>query len=250
MNRLLTSFALASLMMCSPAVAQQAPTAKPAAPAAVKPAAQPAKTDDKKPEKKPDAADPMKAMEEAWQKAGEVGPNHKLIAWFEGEWECEVKDCITPDAKPEKGKMTSKMKLGGRILDMNYEGRMQGKFFYGMGTMGYNNTTKKFESTWADSMSTATTFMTGTADAAGKVFTLTGECANPMGGSNTHEKWVMTITGKDSYKEEFYSDMMGGKEAKVMEITATRAGSEKPAKKDEAKPAEKPADKKPATKSN
>lgn len=235
MKRLVASMSMAAFVMCSPAFAQQtapAPAVKPLAPSSAKPATagQP-KTDDKKPA----AANPM---EEAWMKAGEVGPNQKLLSWFAGEWEVTVQDLMTPGAAAEKGKMHAQMVLDGRILVQHFEGSMEGKPFTGMGSCGYNNTSKKFESTWMDSMSTATAWMTGTADAANKVFTYTGTSANPMTGSDTHEKWVVTITGKDTYKEEFFSDMMGGKETKIMELNCTRTSDKPmPMKKEEAKPA-------------
>ena len=58
-------------------------------------------------------------------------------------------------------------------------------------------------------------------------------------------KAVTTITGKDTWKDEFYS-MEGGKEVKAMEILYTKAKSEKgdktekPAPKSGEKPAETP----------
>jgi hypothetical protein len=138
--------------------------------------------------------------------------------------------------------MTSKMVMGGRFLSMDYDGRYHGKFFHGGGMWGYNNIDKRFEMTWADSASTAIAFLTGAADDAKKVFTMTGDCSDPISGKKAKQKEILTITGKDTYKQDFYWEV-GGAEMKGMSITYTRSkgggtdkgGDKKEDKKDEKK---------------
>ncbi len=227
MKRLLALSMICCLGMTSGALAQA--TAAPAKPAdkaaqpkpAEKPAAKPAeKMSDKKDDK---GADAMKAMEEAWAKAGEPGKYHEWMKQLEGDWEAAVTEYGMDGTKTEsKGTMESEIIFGGRFLKNSFKGRMNNKFFYGAGMMGYNNVDKRFESTWADSMSSNISLMTGSADAAGKVLTLSGECPNPMGGK-MKQREVTTIVDKNTHKMEFYGDMGKG-EMKMMEITFTRAG--------------------------
>jgi hypothetical protein len=101
---------------------------------------------------------------------------------------------------------------------MEYEGQMHGKPFRGAGTLGYNNADKRFENTWAENLSTGQSFMTGQADAAGKVITLTGEFTDPVSGAKATQKQILTIGDKDHYKMEFFFTGKDGKETKVMEI--------------------------------
>jgi hypothetical protein len=113
--------------------------------------------------------------------------------------------------------------------------------------MGYNNAEKRFECTWADSMSTGILFLTGASSGDGKVFTLTGDATNPMTGKKATWKEVLTFTSKDAWHDDFFM-VDGGKETKVMEIAYTRAPKaekkDDAMKKDEPKTAEpKPADK-------
>lgn len=177
--------------------------------------------------------DKMKAFEEA----NKPGPSHKMLEQFVGEWAAEAKDLTPGEENVDKGTMTITMMYGNRFMSMDFDGRNHGKFFRGGGMMGYNNAEKRFEATWADSMSTGIMYMTGSSSGDGKVFTLTGEAPNPMTGKKATWKEVITITSKDTWRDDF-SMIDGGKEMKVMEITYTRAGVG--GKKDSEKKDEKP----------
>ncbi len=217
MNRILVTSVLAALF-AAPALAQ--PPAKDA----------PAKKDAPKHEAQPNKD--AQAMQEAWMKAGQPGANHKLLSQMEGEWTAETTEMMpgAPEAK-SKGTMRSKVVLDGRFLHMEYDGKAHGQPYRGAGTMGYNNTDKRFESTWSDSMGTATSFMTGTADAAGKVFTMTGEHTNPASGKKETAKEVITITDSGHYTMDFFMSM-DGKDVKVMTIAFTRGKGGKEGKHD------------------
>lgn len=186
--------------------------------------AQPPGKDAKK-DAPPAAGQPTKeqqAMQEAWMKAGQPGANHKLLAQMEGEWSADTTEMMPggPEAK-SKGQMRSKVVLDGRFLHMEYEGKAHGQPYRGAGTMGYNNTDKRFESTWSDSMGSATSFMTGQVDASGKVFTMTGEHTNPATGKKEATKEVITIVDNGHYTMDFFMTMEG-KDVKVMTIAFER----------------------------
>jgi hypothetical protein len=207
--------------MTSAVYAQAGGTATKPAPAASQPKKEAA------PAKKGEAMDSEKAMQDAWEKAGEPGPYHTWLKQFEGDWEAAVKE-FKPDGTASESKATyeQKMIFGGRFLEGSFKGRMMGKFFYGRSLMGYNNTDKRFESAWADSMSSTVAYSTGTADSAGKVLTMKGECTDPMSNQKMTTREVTTINDKNSYKMEFYGTQ-GGKEMKMMEISFTRESGEK-----------------------
>jgi hypothetical protein len=186
-----------------------------------------AKQDGKQPAA-PGGADAKKA----WDEAAKPGPNHKLLEWFAGEWQVAVKDLTPGQESTDEGVMTAKMVYGGRFLSSEFDGRFHGKFFRGGGMMGYNNTSKKFESTWADARDTSISFMTGAMSADNKVLTMTSEMTDPATGKKVAMKEVDKITGKDTYTGEFF---MG--DTKVMELSYVRG---KAAEKKDDKKEEKP----------
>lgn len=183
-----------------------------------KPASKPL---DKMPEKMGDKG-PGDAEMQAWIESAKPGPMHKWLSQFVGTWETETTEYTPQGAgKSEKGKMEYKLTMGGRFLDMDFEGRMHGQFYHGGGMMGYNNIDQRFESTWCDTMSSNILFMTGTADKDEKVVTLSGEYTNPATKAKDSFKEILTVIDKDHHKSEFFG-MMDGKEMKVMEINYSR----------------------------
>lgn len=232
MSRLLLMSCICSFVLSAPVLGQndKKPPATPAASTPVPP-----------PKKEPKPADRDSAEAAAWAKAAEPGPQHKLLEQFEGEWTAAATE-FGPDGAQSgsgTGTMTSKMVLGGRFLSMDYDGRMHGRFFRGMGMLGYSNVDKQFECAWSDSMSTSLSVLNGQADKAGKVFTLVGEYTDPLTGKRAKQKEVLTITSKDSHKAEFFMQA-GGKEVRVMEVVYTRAKGDAASKDDKAKKADKP----------
>ena len=212
-------FALATIAaLASPAWSQPAPTGQPPKPAAPPTTPAPAK---------PAAAKTDKAMMDpnaAWEAAAKPGPEHDKLKWFEGTWQVETTDLMSESHVVDKGEMTCKMVMGGRFLEMDYEGKYHGKFFHGAGYLGYSNADKHYENFWIDTAGTAMSFMSGSVDAAGKVFTFMGDMTDPMSGQKAQMKEVLTITGKDMYKSDL-SMIAGGKETKLMSISYLRGKS-------------------------
>ena len=98
---------------------------------------------------------------------------------------------------------------------------MMGSPFSGIGFAGYDNHTKKYVSTWMDSMGTAILFFEGTASADGKTITQEARYDDPIRGPM---KWrsVTRIVDDNNHMFEMYSTDTSGKEEKMMEITYTR----------------------------
>jgi hypothetical protein len=114
--------------------------------------------------------------------------------------------------------------LGGRWLHEHCEGpgMMGMPPFEGMGLLGYNNYTKKYELYWFDNMSTQGFPMTGTANAAGNVITLHGSYEDPMTKKMRKARWVLTLTDANTQKLEFYDTDPSGKEYLGGELSYTR----------------------------
>ena len=218
MRKLLMVLA-AGALVGTPALAQKDNKAQP-----------PAKPGDKaaQPTTPPGMTPEMAKMMAAMEAAGTPGEQHKAIQTnFAGEWDCVCKfkmDPKSPTWEESKGTTSAKMIFDGRYLKQQFKSDFGGQSFEGGGIFGYNNTTKKYESTWIDSMSTQQMFMTGTYDAAKKAYTFTGECADCTDPSFTMKKvrFVITVNSPDKHTEEMYSTGSDGKETKDMEMTYTR----------------------------
>jgi hypothetical protein len=120
-----------------------------------------------------------------------------------------------------EGTCEQKMLLGGRFLQQEFTGDMMGSPFTGIGVTGYDNHTKKYVSTWMDSMSTAILVFEGTASADGKTIIQESHYDTPTKGPL---KWrsVTKIVDDNTWSFEMYETDKGGKEEKMMEITYTR----------------------------
>jgi hypothetical protein len=165
----------------------------------------------------------MQATMEVYKKLGTPGAPHKVLASMAGSWNTKMKSWMEPDKPPMESTGTSeqKMILGGRYLQQDFTGDMMGSPFTGIGVTGYDNHTKKYVSTWIDSMGTAILFFEGTGSADGK--TITQECRydDPIKGPM---KWrsVTRIVNDNTHTFEMYGSDKSGKEEKMMEITYTR----------------------------
>ncbi len=153
------------------------------------------------------------------------GPEHQKLAHMVGDWTFTNKMWMDPSAPPAEGSgtMHAEMILGGRYVYEVWKGNFMGMPFEGHGTEGYDNITKKHISSWADNMSTAIMYSTGTCDADGKSCTMTSqEMMDPMTGKMTSFRSVITWTSDKSFTFVMYAKPAGGAEMKGMEMTVTK----------------------------
>ncbi len=185
------------------------------------------KKDEKASDKQPSESDMMAMMMEL----AKPGENHKMLEAGVGSWSYTVKWWMSPDAPAMESTGTSVARsvMGGRYIITDHTGKMQmpgadGKMmdteFKGMAVEGYDNTKKKFVSSWIDNMGTGIMSMEGTYDPGTKTLTYTGEY-EPMPGTKMKMRQAIKITDKDHRTVEFYEDR-GGKDVKTMEMTYTR----------------------------
>ena len=165
----------------------------------------------------------MNAMMEKFEKAGTPGEPHKQLASMEGKWDTKTKSWMEPNKPPMEttGSCEQKMIMDGRFLKQKCRGEMMGKQFEGMGLTGYDNTTKKYTSTWMDNMSTALHVMEGSASDA-KTINQEGEYTCPIRGHMKLRSVTKIVDNNTNIFEMYGTDDKSGQETKIMEITYTR----------------------------
>lgn len=165
----------------------------------------------------------MQERMELYRKLGTPGEPHKLLAKLEGYWTTKNKSWTDPGTPPSEsvGTCERKLILNGHYLREEYSGDMMGIPFIGISLMGYNNHTKKYESTWCDSLNTAIFKFEGTASEDGR--TITQECCfdDPVRGPSVW-RTVTRIKDDNSTEFEMFITPKDGKEEKMMEMTYTR----------------------------
>ena len=165
----------------------------------------------------------MQAMMEVYMKLATPGAPHKLLASMAGNWSTKTKSWMDPSKPPMEstGSCEQKTLLDGRFLQQDCTGDMMGQPFTGIGVTGYDNHTKKYVSTWMDSMGTGIYFFEGTASADGKTITQGSSYDDPLQG-HLKLRGVTKLVDDNTQIFEMYSTDKSGKEMKMMEITYTR----------------------------
>ncbi len=159
-------------------------------------------------------------MMKAWQEASTPGSEHEKLKSLAGKWKVTTKSWETEGAKPVEATGTSTFKpiLGGRFVEQDYKGKMMGMPYEGTGMMGYNKVSKKYESSWYDTMSTAAMNFEGTFDEATKTYISSGEYECPIKKKSQKMRSEMKMIDKDTFTFALYMpDMVTDKEFKGME---------------------------------
>jgi len=166
--------------------------------------------------------DPQEMME-TYKKLGTPGEPHKQLANLAGSWTVKTKEWMEPNKPPTESTGTAEFKplFDGRFVQQEYTSQMHGQPYSGLGTHGYDNLTKKYVTSWIDSMGTGIFAMDGTASPDGKTITLKGSHPEPGGGVMKHRAlWKFPDANTQTF--EMYGTHGNQKEMKVMEITYIR----------------------------
>lgn len=154
------------------------------------------------------------------------GPEHDRLKPFVGQFRAKVKLWMGPgDPMISTGTMKSAFDLDGLFVRQEYTGDPgEGPFpaFQGRGFWGYNLTSKRYEGVWVDNASSIMQTESGTVDGSGKVWTMTGQMADPQTGEPMTKRSVITLKDHDRHQMEMYFGK-GGHEFKAMEIEYTRS---------------------------
>jgi len=162
-----------------------------------------------------DSAAEMKA----WTEYATPGNSHKMMAEETGTWNCDMSFWMEPNGKAEKATSTAniKMILGGRYQETNFNGTMMGQPFEGKSTLGYNNASKEYTSTFIDNMGTGMMVVTGKYNEKNRAIEFKGDMVNPVNGKKTPYREVYSIVDANTRKIEMF-DTKNEQEYKSMEI--------------------------------
>jgi len=165
-----------------------------------------------------------KKMMEAMAMASTPGEQHKKLAALAGTWDVKVRMWMKPGDPPAEssGTATRSAILGGRYLEEKFDGTFMGQPFQGMGMTGYDNVTKKYVGSWADTAATGILQTTGSMDKAGKMLTMTGTMVDPVTKKSSVFREKITMTDDDHQTFEMWDAGADGKNHKIMEIDYTR----------------------------
>jgi hypothetical protein len=169
-------------------------------------------------------AEDDKAMMDAMVKAATPGEPHKLLGEFTGRWNTTVKAWMAPGQPAMESTASAEVTsvLDGRFIQETFKGDFMGMQFTGLGLSGYDNVTKKYQTTWVDNMGTGVILMKGDYDAGSRSFTYFGEYTDPTGRSSTM-KIVTKLIDRDKHVNEFFDKLPDGQFVKTMEMVYTRA---------------------------
>lgn len=165
------------------------------------------------------------AMEKAWMAYATPGPMHQLMASSNGTWTGEATMWMSPDSLPTKStiKTVNKSIYNGLYQESVNTGSFMNQPFEGKSIMGYDNTKKKFFSTWVDNMGSGIMMMEGTYDSTSKTFNFIGQGTNFMDGSDCTIKETFQIVDDNTHVMKMWGpDFKTGKEFQTMEIRMTR----------------------------
>ena len=168
-----------------------------------------------------DSAMAMNAMMEA----GKLGEEHKMLAKSNGTWAAEMTywEGMDKPANKMSGTQVTTSILDGHFQESKFSGNFMGMPFKGVSTLGYDNTTKEYVSTWIENMNTSMMIMKGSYDAATKTFNFTGKQKNPANGLECSLREVYKVVDDNTEVMEMYGpDPKTGKEFKMMEMKLTR----------------------------
>jgi hypothetical protein len=160
---------------------------------------------------------------EAYQKAGTPGPEHAALAAATGSYTIKIKSWLKAGATPieDAGTVSRSMTLDGRVRVEECNATMFGAPMTGHGMMGYDNVSKKYWSTWMDTMSTGMMTSTGTCDA-NHSCKFTGTYNDAVKKAPVTSRMTSKQTSPTTEVFEMYGKGKDGKEFKMMEITYTK----------------------------
>ena len=172
----------------------------------------------------PQAPASMEIMMQQMIKLGIPGEEHQMLAKFVGQWDCEVTEYpMFPGMEKtvSKGEAEFESKMGGRVIEQEFESEFNGMEYEGVGFLGYDKGKQVYYSTWMDNMSTQFMYAEGTYDESTNTITEKCETHCPLG--EMKNKMVTKLKSDDEFVFEMYGQLDGQPEMKkMMQIVYTR----------------------------
>jgi hypothetical protein len=169
----------------------------------------------------PEMTPEQQAMMEAMAKAGALGEQHAWLATLAGSWTFTGTFWMGPEGPPTTSSGTAERTLihGGRVLVETVRTEFEGQPFEGQGMTGFDNVTKRWWSTWTDTMSTGLMTSVGTCREGRCEFEMTGP--DPLTGGMSSTRGTSEHNG-DRELHTSWAKGPDGKEWKTMELVYTR----------------------------
>jgi Protein of unknown function (DUF1579) len=148
------------------------------------------------------------------------GAQHEWLAGYAGDWREEISFWSSEKADPiiNEGKCVIEMIMGGRYLMSTHRGEFSGMPFEGQGTIGYDNITKTFTSTWIDNFGTGTMVSKGILDPKIMNLVLRGDQMEPVSGKTVKMREVYSKPNDNEWTLEMFTTLANGKEYLSMRI--------------------------------
>ncbi|MCC6285031.1 MAG: DUF1579 family protein [Phycisphaerales bacterium] len=128
-----------------------------------------------------------------------LSEEHEHLHAMVGDWSGTMKFKTGDEWMDIEGHVSRELAFDGRFVIEHVKSEFMGQPFEGMGIIGFNSGTKKFESVWVENMATNIAMSTGTYDAKTKTFTFEGEMLDPTTGEN--RKCLMTMDATDEDRQ-------------------------------------------------
>lgn len=164
-------------------------------------------------------------MQAAMVEYSTPGAEHKKLEPLVGNFRCNVRIRMTPDAPwtESTGSADSRWIYGGRFVESNYRGTLEGKPFEGRSQTGYDNAEDVYVQSWSDNFATGLCpIAKGKMSGDGRTLTFRSEMTCPMTGQHVTMREVTTFEGSGKYRTESFKTMGDGEEFQTMEIEFTR----------------------------
>lgn len=162
----------------------------------------------------------------AWIEYATPSDMHQMLAKSDGNWMGQTTMWMEDGGKPmtSMSEAVNKMMFDGRYQMSNHKGNMMGMPFEGLSIVAYDNSKKKFVSTWIDNMGTGIMSMEGDWNPSTKSIEFKGKMTDPSRpGKDCDVREVFTFVDDNTQKMEMYGpDPKTGKEFKTMEIKFTK----------------------------
>lgn len=149
---------------------------------------------------------------------------HQRLAGLAGRWSVRQSLWSEPGKPPavDQGNATFTPLLGGRHLRQDLRIDAPGKPFQGLGYLGYDQVTGKYDSLWMDVSFDGVILARGSYDESRKTYTFLGAGPDPTRpGASLPLREVMQVRDADHFTYDYY-ERHAGKEALAVRLEYTR----------------------------
>lgn len=164
------------------------------------------------------------AAMQAWAAAAMPGAEHEGLAELVGSWAVTTRLWMAPGTDPQVTEATAErgMIFGGRVLEEQFSGEMDGRPFQGRATTGFDNVTGRYWGTWIDTVSTGVTLLYGGYDDATGLWIMEGDTPDPLSGGTVPMRIESRRDGPDRHIDTFYMPAPDGTLVRTMEMVYER----------------------------